>query len=271
MPASTPDGVYRGDRYIRSKPAPSDPLDSKVCLRLSEADLRGTANLETTVREMLVMLNPSNKVTPKQTISQYCVQADLTDVVIMFAATGARISEVLGIRWADIDLTAKTVTIAGKVNRIPGGGMIRDDFTKTKSDRTLPLPDFAINMLMARRVAAVSNIYDAVFPGQTGMLRDPSAVSKQWRRIRTKLKLDWVTSHTFRKTVATLIDAQGLSARIGADQLGHAQISMTQDKYMGRKVIQRLQTCWMESSGNYHHLRRDSDLSAANPSGCPTM
>ncbi|MGG6382044.1 tyrosine-type recombinase/integrase [Paenarthrobacter sp. NEAU-H11] len=80
-------------------------------------------------------------------------------------------------------------------------------------------------------------IYDAVFPGSTGMLRDPSAVSKQWRRVRTKLKLDWVTSHTFRKTLATLIDDQGLSARIGADQLGHAQISMTQDKYMGRKVV----------------------------------
>jgi integrase len=181
---------------------------------------------------------PLQKVTPKQTVSQYCTSSDLTDVVITFAATGARISEVLGIRWADINLTAKTVTISGKVNRVPGGGMIRESFTKTKSGaRTLSLPDFAANMLMARQVAAVSNIYDAVFPGQTGMLRGPSAVSKQWRRVRAKLKLEWVTSHTFRKTVATLIDAQGLSARIGADPLGHAQVSMTQDVYMGRKVV----------------------------------
>lgn len=170
-------------------------------------------------------------------MSQYCVQADLTDVVIMFAATGARISEVLGLRWADIDFTAKTVVIAGKVNRIPGGGMVRDDFTKSKKDRTLSLPDFAISMLMTRQIDATINIYDAVFPGQTGMLRDPSAVSKQWRKVRAALKLDWVTSHTFRRTVATIIDAQGLSARIGADQLGHAQVSMTQDKYMGRKVV----------------------------------
>ena len=43
-----------------------------------------------------------------------------------------------------------------------------------------------------------------------------------------------VTSHSFRKTVATLIDDEGLSARIGADQLGHAKVSMTQDKYMSR-------------------------------------
>jgi integrase len=43
-----------------------------------------------------------------------------------------------------------------------------------------------------------------------------------------------VTSHSFRKTVATLIDDEGLSSRIGADQLGHAKVSMTQDKYMSR-------------------------------------
>ena len=43
-----------------------------------------------------------------------------------------------------------------------------------------------------------------------------------------------VTSHSFRKTVATLIDDEGLFARIGADHLGHAKVSMTQDRYMSR-------------------------------------
>ena len=43
-----------------------------------------------------------------------------------------------------------------------------------------------------------------------------------------------VSSHSFCKTVATLIDDEGLSARIGADHLGHAKVSMTQDRYMSR-------------------------------------
>jgi hypothetical protein len=42
------------------------------------------------------------------------------------------------------------------------------------------------------------------------------------------------TSHSFRKTVATLVDDEGLSARIGADHLGHSRISITHDKYMAR-------------------------------------
>jgi integrase len=43
-----------------------------------------------------------------------------------------------------------------------------------------------------------------------------------------------ISSHSFRKSLATLIDDAGLSARIGADHLGHAKVSMSQDRYMTR-------------------------------------
>jgi integrase len=52
--------------------------------------------------------------------------------------------------------------------------------------------------------------------------------------VRDALGVPDATSHSFRKTVATLIDDDGLSARIGADHLGHSRVSMTQDKYMAR-------------------------------------
>ena len=43
-------------------------------------------------------------------------------------------------------------------------------------------------------------------------------------------------THTYRKTVATLLDRSGASARMIADQLGHSRISMTQDVYLGRRA-----------------------------------
>lgn len=46
----------------------------------------------------------------------------------------------------------------------------------------------------------------------------------------------WITSHSFRKTVATILDDAGQSGRQIADQLGHARPSMTQDVYVGRKA-----------------------------------
>ena len=48
--------------------------------------------------------------------------------------------------------------------------------------------------------------------------------------------MEGLTSHSFRKTVATLMDEAGLSARSAADQLGHAKPSMTADVYYGRKA-----------------------------------
>jgi integrase len=64
--------------------------------------------------------------------------------------------------------------------------------------------------------------------------RDPDNFAGQWRAARNELGVPDVSTHSFRKTVATLIDDAGLSARIGADHLGHARVSMTQDRYMSR-------------------------------------
>ena len=47
---------------------------------------------------------------------------------------------------------------------------------------------------------------------------------------------EWVKTHTYRKTVATLLDQSGASARMIADQLGHSRVSMTQDVYLGRRA-----------------------------------
>ncbi len=69
-----------------------------------------------------------------------------------------------------------------------------------------------------------------------GGWRDPSNAQAHLREAFTAAGFDWVTSHTFRKTVAPLMDQAGLSSRAAADQLGHAHTSVTTDVYFGRKV-----------------------------------
>ena len=46
-----------------------------------------------------------------------------------------------------------------------------------------------------------------------------------------------MTSHTFRKTVASRLDDAGFSIRHIADQLGHARPSTTLDHYLGRRAV----------------------------------
>jgi integrase len=167
--------------------------------------------------------------------SEACQRHDLIDPIILFIATGLRISELLGLYWTDFDDAAATLTITGKVVRAAGKGLLRIDETKTAAGRrTLPLPSFAVTVLKARRELPYLGQQTMIFPSTAGTWRDPDNFRARWREVREALGVPDVTSHSFRKTVATLIDDEGLSARIGADHLGHARVSETQDTYMAR-------------------------------------
>lgn len=107
--------------------------------------------------------------------------------------------------------------------------------TKTAAGlRTVALPKFAVDMLTARHGREYVGEQNMIFPTTSGTWRDPNNFGKAWRTGREALGVPDVTSHSFRKTVATLIDEGGLSARVCADQLGHSKVSMTQDRYMAR-------------------------------------
>jgi len=124
------------------------------------------------------------------------------------------------------------------VVRLKGQGVVRQDTTKGGAERSVPLPQFAVDALHRRKGEAPRpNTAGVIFPSSAGTLRDPDNFGKQWREVRGSLGLPDVSSHSFRKTVATLIDDSGLSARIGADHLGHARPSMTQDVYMSRGQV----------------------------------
>jgi integrase len=125
--------------------------------------------------------------------------------------------------------------VTGKVVRVSGEGLQRMDETKSAAGRRrVPVPQFAGEMLRIRRRVSYLGEQAVIFPSTAGTLRDPNNFGKEWRRVREELGVPEVTTHSFRKTVATLIDDDGLSARIGADHLGHSKVSMTQDRYMTR-------------------------------------
>ena len=167
--------------------------------------------------------------------SEYCQRNDLVDPMTIFIATGLRRSELLGLRWSDFDENAATLTVTGKVVRAAGKGLLRVDETKTAAGRrTVPLPSFAVITLIERRKKPFLGEQLMIFPSTPGTLRDPENFGARWRKVRDSLGVPDVTSHSFRKTLATLIDDEGLSARIGADHLGHSRVSETQDTYMAR-------------------------------------
>lgn len=164
------------------------------------------------------------------------VAADLPDFVDMMLATGERIGETAAITWPTLDLDTAEVDISGTVVRVTGQGLFIKPKPKSKSHRRLELPAWTVDMLRRRQLRAAPNRWRAVFTAPRGGLRDPRNTQRDLRAALDRAGYPWATSHSFRKTVATLMDEAGLSARDAADQLGHAKVSMTQDRYFGRKA-----------------------------------
>ena len=163
---------------------------------------------------------------------------DLADFVDLMLATGARIGEILALRWEDLDLAAArpTLTICGTLVYVKGHGIFRQPWTKSDAGyRMLVLPRFAVGMLMARKVTAADNPHDAIFASRRGTWLSPNNVRRQWRQARADTDLDWVTPHSFRKTVATLIKEEA-DTKSAAAQLGHSSEEVTTTYYIAKPV-----------------------------------
>ena len=164
---------------------------------------------------------------------------DLVEVMDVFLGTGARIGEVLALRWKDVDLDSErpSLTISGTVSKYRGGGMFRQDHPKTASGfRTVALPRFTADTLDRLRRDRKPWPGDYVFPSAAGTVRSPNNFRRQFRDAREGSGYEWVTPHVFRKTVATLIDRQ-YGSKDAAAQLGHSGSAITEKHYIAKAAM----------------------------------
>lgn len=163
------------------------------------------------------------------------IRRDLPDLVLFMMATGCRIGEALAVVWSQVDFEAGTVEITHTLVRIKGDGLLRKTTKSRSGERLLQLPASAVAILHQRFLSG-ARLDQPLFPDVLGGFRDPANVRREIREARGDETLAWITSHSFRKTAATILDEASLSARVVADQLGHSRPSMTQDVYLGRRV-----------------------------------
>ncbi|SLJ13150.1 site-specific integrase [Mycobacteroides abscessus] len=174
--------------------------------------------------------------------SDYCLEADLTDAILMHIATGLRVSEILALRWAEFDPEAKTIRVTGRVVRGTGIGLLRqpvNDESRKGVSPVIALPKFAVEMLVARAAEPRPGGMDLIFPSSVGTLRDTNNFAKQWRKARETLgeTLETTTGHSFRKTLGNLVTDERADPRIAADMLGHTNVSTTLKHYLQRNRV----------------------------------
>jgi integrase len=120
---------------------------------------------------------------------------DLADIIDLMLGTGARIGEVLALRWSDIDLDAATIEINATIKTESAKGTYRKTLP---ASRTVRLAPFAVDMLRRRRHADQQNGIAAVFATRNGTWHQVNNVERRWRQVRSEAGLDWVTPDNFR-------------------------------------------------------------------------
>jgi len=164
-------------------------------------------------------------------------ERELCRVLLVCAYTGARIGEVLGAKWSDIDIDEGKWLVTQTLSRSAEGKSIAGDRTKTGETRSLSLPPIVIQALelQAQYVAfrkSMSNIWNDegnwVFPTQRGTFKD----SHNLRRILKRTFPEWNHGfHALRHWFASVGFDAGMGEVQIARLLGHRSTATTKDTY----------------------------------------
>lgn len=179
--------------------------------------------------------------TPEQlgTLLDRAVGTRLELPVFICAYLGLRRGELCGLRWSDVDLEHKTITIEN--TRTQAGKKEIEKGTKTAaSTRTLYLPDTLCDMLKAAKEhqqacrAEYKNAYDDndyVAVMEDGRPFRPNYLSELFSKFLADNDLPKIVLHELRHTFASLSNQAGIPAYNIGKALGHSTPATTQKIY----------------------------------------
>lgn len=154
--------------------------------------------------------------------------------------TGLRRSEIIGLRWDDVDLDRGTAAIRQTVQRLPGQGFVYGEPKTPKGRRQIALPPSAVEVLRRHRAEQIEHRLrlgpvwtdkGLVFTNPTGGPVDPSGLTRRFARLLKAADLPSVRFHDLRHTHASLMLRQGVHPKIVSERLGHATVGITLDTY----------------------------------------
>lgn len=159
----------------------------------------------------------------------------LEQIIEVMLGTSARIGEVLAIRKCDVDVTRApaTVLICGTIVSPKGRPTARQPHPKTASStRLVSVPSFTAAVLLERLVVVADESPDhLLFFSRNHTPLTTNNVRRRLRSVLQEVGITGVTPHSFRRTVATVIDRAG-GADLAAEMLGHNSSEITKKHYI---------------------------------------
>jgi integrase len=211
--------------------------------------------LQTAVEWGILSRNPVSAISPprvqrpemrtwgKDDITRFLEAAKGTPYYALFYTalfTGMRRSELLALRWYDVDLVLAQVHVSRSLHRLRGGSTAVRSPKTAKRRRTVALPPSAMLLLREHREKqgcqrAMLGISlsgdDLVFAHVDGKPLVPDSVTHAWIKLARRVCLEPIRLHDARHSHASLMLKQGIHPKIVQERLGHSSIAVTLDTY----------------------------------------
>ena len=156
-------------------------------------------------------------------------------VIYMAVSTGLRQSELLGLRWRDLDLDMLSISVSRTLYK--RRGVIEFKETKTAHSRrqvamTPKLASYLRDYQLESQLSGKPIGLDAlVFCNQDGRPLDASMLSHGFHDIARRVGLESVRFHDLRHTFASLALLRGAKPKVISEALGHSSVAFTMDTY----------------------------------------
>lgn len=149
---------------------------------------------------------------------------------LLLAMTGMRRGEVLGLRWQDVDLERRVISVRQTVVAV--GGEREFSTPKTsRGHRRVALDSGTVASLKALWGRLPTNSTGLIFATKDGGPLSGSAVTKRFQSLISQLDLPRIRLHDIRHTHATLALEVGVHPKIVSERLGHSTVALTLDIY----------------------------------------
>ncbi|MCI9039508.1 MAG: site-specific integrase [Clostridia bacterium] len=160
--------------------------------------------------------------------------------IILDVFTGARLGELMGLEWNDIDFKNKEIAINKASQYLPEKGIYTKEPKTSSSYRNVSIPDSVVEMLEEYKLwydnqkelcGEFWHDSDRLFVQDNGKPMHPDTVNKWFGKFIKRIGLPVINFHGIRHTNATLLISQNVDVAVVAARLGHAQISTTFNFY----------------------------------------
>ena len=153
---------------------------------------------------------------------------DWAELWLLLATTGMRRGEAIGLRWSDVDLLTRVISIRQTIVLVGHRPHIAEP-KSARSRRVIVLDTRTAEAL--ERLRPNGTARDFVFRSPDGGPVHPAAVSRRFREIVDSSSLPRIRLHDLRHTFATLALQAGIHPKIVSERLGHSTIALTLDVY----------------------------------------